>query len=127
MEQKNQKITRISFLYLEKMTQAFFLGDYYRMLRSLLEAPRIRLAVLLGGMAAGVLIFAAGSHAAAQQPPATILNVSYDPTRELYDDYNAVFAKYWKAKTGQTVTSSSPTAARANRRAPSSTGCKPTS
>jgi len=34
----------------------------------------------------------------------TILNVSYDPTRELYQDYNAVFAKYWKAKTGQTVT-----------------------
>ena len=36
--------------------------------------------------------------------PATILNVSYDPTRELYDDYNAVFAKYWKKKTGQDVT-----------------------
>lgn len=35
--------------------------------------------------------------------PVTILNVSYDPTRELYDDYNAVFAKYWKAKTGQTI------------------------
>lgn len=34
----------------------------------------------------------------------TILNVSYDPTRELYQDYNAVFAKYWKAKTGQSVT-----------------------
>ena len=34
----------------------------------------------------------------------TILNVSYDPTRELYQDYNAAFAKYWKAKTGQDVT-----------------------
>jgi sulfate/thiosulfate-binding protein len=34
----------------------------------------------------------------------TLLNVSYDPTRELYDDYNAAFAKYWKAKTGQDVT-----------------------
>jgi sulfate/thiosulfate-binding protein len=33
----------------------------------------------------------------------TILNVSYDPTRELYEDYNSVFAKYWKAKTGQDV------------------------
>ena len=30
--------------------------------------------------------------------------MSYDPTRELYDDYNAAFAKYWKAKTGQDVT-----------------------
>ncbi len=34
----------------------------------------------------------------------TILNVSYDPTRELYQEYNAAFAKYWKAKTGEKVT-----------------------
>jgi len=33
----------------------------------------------------------------------TLLNVSYDPTRELFQDYNAVFAKYWKAKRGQDV------------------------
>ena len=33
----------------------------------------------------------------------TLLNVSYDPTRELYVDYNAAFAKYWKAKAGQDV------------------------
>lgn len=31
-------------------------------------------------------------------------NVSYDPTRELYADYNAAFAKYWQAKTGDNVT-----------------------
>ena len=40
----------------------------------------------------------------AQQPPVTLLNVSYDPTRELYVDYNAAFVKYWKAKAGQDVT-----------------------
>jgi sulfate/thiosulfate-binding protein len=34
----------------------------------------------------------------------TLLNVSYDPTRELYVEYNAAFSKYWKAKTGQDVT-----------------------
>jgi len=34
----------------------------------------------------------------------TLLNVSYDPTRELYQDYNVAFAKYWKAKTGDNVT-----------------------
>ncbi|HWB58732.1 MAG TPA: sulfate ABC transporter substrate-binding protein, partial [Chthoniobacteraceae bacterium] len=34
----------------------------------------------------------------------TLLNVSYDPTRELYQDYNAAFAKYWKDKTGDNVT-----------------------
>jgi sulfate/thiosulfate-binding protein len=33
-----------------------------------------------------------------------LLNVSYDPTRELYKDYNTAFAQYWKAKTGDTVT-----------------------
>jgi sulfate transport system substrate-binding protein len=35
---------------------------------------------------------------------AELLNVSYDPTRELYVEYNAAFAKYWKQKTGQDVT-----------------------
>jgi len=35
---------------------------------------------------------------------AELLNVSYDPTRELYTEYNAAFAKYWKAKTGQELT-----------------------
>ena len=38
------------------------------------------------------------------QPTVSLLNVSYDPTRELYVEYNAVFIKDWKAKTGQTVT-----------------------
>jgi len=33
----------------------------------------------------------------------SILNVSYDPTRELYGEYNKAFAKYWQAKTGDTV------------------------
>jgi sulfate transport system substrate-binding protein len=33
-----------------------------------------------------------------------LLNVSYDPTRELYTEYNAAFAKYWKAKSGDDVT-----------------------
>src|SRR6218665_4195764 len=34
----------------------------------------------------------------------SLLNVSYDPTRELYVEYNAAFSKHWKAKTGDTVT-----------------------
>jgi sulfate/thiosulfate transport system substrate-binding protein len=33
--------------------------------------------------------------------PVTILNVSYDPTRELYQEFNASFAKKWEAETGQ--------------------------
>ena len=43
--------------------------------------------------------------AAAQVPaPVSLLNVSYDPTRELYVEFNAAFAKHWKAQTGQDVT-----------------------
>ncbi|MFZ1642271.1 MAG: sulfate ABC transporter substrate-binding protein [Candidatus Contendobacter sp.] len=34
----------------------------------------------------------------------TLLNVSYDPTRELYQDFNAAFAKHWKSQSGETVT-----------------------
>src|SRR5450755_3883968 len=54
-------------------------------------------------LAAAVLILGLGT--AASLPAATIklLNVSYDPTRELYEDYNKAFAAYWKAKTGDTV------------------------
>lgn len=33
----------------------------------------------------------------------TLINVSYDPTRELYQDYNELFSKYWKEKTGQEI------------------------
>jgi len=33
----------------------------------------------------------------------TLLNVSYDPTRELYHNFNAAFAKYWKTKSGESV------------------------
>jgi sulfate transport system substrate-binding protein len=39
----------------------------------------------------------------ATQGQTTLLNVSYDPTRELYQEYNAAFAKYWKNKTGEDV------------------------
>jgi sulfate transport system substrate-binding protein len=50
------------------------------------------------GVAAGVLAFAATAGAA------ELLNVSYDPTRELYADYNQAFEAYWKKKSGQDVT-----------------------
>src|SRR6266568_4708088 len=40
----------------------------------------------------------------AAQAETTLLNVSYDPTRELYQDFNAAFARYWKKKGGQEVT-----------------------
>ena len=45
-----------------------------------------------------------GLAALAAAKDVTLLNVSYDPTRELYVDYNKAFGAYWKAKTGDTVT-----------------------
>ena len=51
---------------------------------------------------AAVLVALAAPFAHAKD--VTLLNVSYDPTRELYEDYNAAFAKYWKGKTGDEVT-----------------------
>lgn len=38
------------------------------------------------------------------QKAVTLLNVSYDPAREFYAEFNASFGKYWKAKSGQDVT-----------------------
>lgn len=49
--------------------------------------------------AAVAVLFSQAAHAA----EVSLLNVSYDPTRELYSEYNKEFAKYWKAKTGDDV------------------------
>lgn len=43
-------------------------------------------------------------HPFAHAKEVTLLNASYDPTRELYVEYNAAFAKYWKGKTGDDLT-----------------------
>jgi sulfate transport system substrate-binding protein len=68
-----------------------------------LRSPRFKHFAKLGlFLVAAGLILTLGVRAHAQN--LTLLNVSYDPTRELYQDYNVAFAKYWKAKTGQTVT-----------------------
>jgi sulfate/thiosulfate-binding protein len=65
---------------------------------------RTRLAVT-GSIALLVLTAGHGLAVAQGTPkPVTLLNVSYDPTRELYNDFNRQFATYWKTKTGQEVT-----------------------
>ncbi|MDP2074396.1 sulfate ABC transporter substrate-binding protein [Hydrogenophaga sp.] len=58
---------------------------------------------LIQALAATALTASAFS-AIAQPAPVTLLNVSYDPTREFYVEYNAAFIKHWKARTGQDVT-----------------------
>jgi sulfate transport system substrate-binding protein len=51
-----------------------------------------------------VLTALAAASAVSMAKDITLLNVSYDPTRELYQEYNTAFSKYWKAKTGDDVT-----------------------
>jgi sulfate transport system substrate-binding protein len=53
--------------------------------------------------AAALLVLCFGLAATPRAATVNLLNVSYDPTRELYDDYNKAFAAYWKRKTGDTV------------------------
>jgi sulfate/thiosulfate-binding protein len=60
------------------------------------EAERHMVPALVTVLLSGSALYA--------QPAVTLLNVSYDPTRELYQDVNAAFAAAWKAKTGQAVT-----------------------
>ncbi|MBQ0959778.1 sulfate ABC transporter substrate-binding protein [Ideonella sp. 4Y11] len=55
----------------------------------------------ISAIGAALLLSLAG---AAHAKDITLLNVSYDPTRELYQDFNKAFAAQWKAKTGDTVT-----------------------
>jgi sulfate/thiosulfate transport system substrate-binding protein len=52
---------------------------------------------------AAVIAVVGWQHEARAAGAVTLLNVSYDPTRELYVEYNAAFAKYWKGKTKQDV------------------------
>jgi sulfate transport system substrate-binding protein len=59
---------------------------------------RWSISVLTAAFAAGVFGFAGAVRA-----DASLLNVSYDPTRELYRDVNAAFSADWKAKTGESV------------------------
>jgi sulfate/thiosulfate-binding protein len=60
-----------------------------------MPAPRLLVSVL-----AALLVVGCGGDGAGVR---TLLNVSYDPTRELYQDYNAEFIKHWEAETGERV------------------------
>lgn len=64
-----------------------------------------------GLLRSAILVFAAVSamvlsscgYTAVKGNEVTLINVSYDPTREFYEAYNKIFADYWKAKAGQVV------------------------
>lgn len=59
-----------------------------------MRISKIKLAIF------SALIFTTSQHSSAQN---TFLNVSYDPTRELYDDLNKQFSQYWQSRTGQKI------------------------
>lgn len=60
--------------------------------------------IALATTLAAAAVLGAATSAVAAGKAHTLLNVSYDPTRELYEEYNAAFASYWKEKTGDDVT-----------------------
>ncbi len=56
------------------------------------------------GVIAGIALAFGVAYAAGGKGQVKLLNASYDPTRELYREFNAAFSRYWKAKTGVEVT-----------------------
>jgi sulfate transport system substrate-binding protein len=69
------------------------------------QMPRLLTPSLLAAVALSGLAVLTGAPArGADAKLVTLLNVSYDPTRELYEQVNAAFAQHWKARTGQQVT-----------------------
>ena len=65
---------------------------------------QLHAAARFAALSFAVVAFALTTPAGRADTAVTLLNVSYDPTREFYTAYNALFAKDWKAKTGQDVT-----------------------
>jgi sulfate/thiosulfate-binding protein len=59
--------------------------------------------LLAGILSLGLVAATQIAHVPAAAADTSLLNVSYDPTREFYKAFNAAFAKYWQTKTGETV------------------------
>lgn len=82
-----------------------------RLKRGVLNGLAIALVVVMaacsageeGSKAAGAKADASGSGGSEDPKEVQLLNVSYDPTRELYEKYNEAFAAYWKQESGQQV------------------------
>ena len=64
-------------------------------------APRRR---IVGRLLVSVLFLVGTSLSEARGADMTILNVSYDPTRELYTAFNKVIAEHWRESTGEQIT-----------------------
>ncbi|NTV03108.1 MAG: sulfate ABC transporter substrate-binding protein [Chlorobiaceae bacterium] len=69
-----------------------------------MHRKRINTTTLLAALAFAALLISPLASVAHAAETVSLLNVSYDPTRELYQSENAAFASYWKKRTGQTVT-----------------------
>ena len=76
-----------------------FWSHAMQVIRQDLQTTRLRIFIAVFV----ITLSAVWSPLALAQQAITLLNVSYDPTRELYSEFNAAFVKYWKTKTGQDV------------------------
>jgi sulfate/thiosulfate-binding protein len=81
------------------MTTIFYLTS-----RARHSSSRLKIAALAAGAIAASLVVLSIITTPVRAADVTLLNVSYDPTRELYQNFNKAFAAYWKDKTGDTVT-----------------------
>jgi sulfate/thiosulfate transport system substrate-binding protein len=68
-----------------------------------LHSCRVRLLLVCAAVALGCVLPGCSEQSSTAPKVKKILNVSYDPTRELYKDFNAAFAKHWLEKTGEKV------------------------
>jgi sulfate transport system substrate-binding protein len=66
------------------------------------NALKLITSVLLGGLSLTAVV--TGQAGAANAKSLNLLNVSYDPTREFYQEFNAAFGKFWETETGQKIT-----------------------
>src|SRR5688572_25530163 len=74
------------------------LGRVYGCTEEIAAMTRLR-----STLAAGAVFVATSFAVSAVLAQTTLLNVSYDPTRELYKAINPLFVKYWKEKTGEDI------------------------
>lgn len=83
------------------MKNLFLRARVKRLLPAVLALTLVSQAVWAAGEAESA---GGGAQSGGQTGNVTLLNVSYDPTRELYRDYNEVFSRYYKERTGISLT-----------------------
>ena len=110
IEQQTRKITGLTLLLRARLLRFYYsmMGGFYKrkdvyyMKKGVRNRLKIGVGVLLAASLAASLTACGSGNA--DNGSLKLLNVSYDPTRELYEQYNAAFAAYWEKEKGQKVT-----------------------